>query len=53
MEEADQLHQQIKENLPKLSGQDIPVVDEYIYLGLLINRRFDMDAMAKWRLGKA
>jgi len=53
VEEADQLHQQIKEDPPKLSGQDIPVVDEHVYLGLLIDRKLDMDAMAKWRLGKA
>jgi len=38
MEEADKLHQQIEEDPPKLSGQDIPVVDEYTYLGLLIDR---------------
>jgi len=43
----------LKENPPKLSGQDIPVVDEYVYLGLLIDRMLDMDAMTKWRLDKA
>jgi len=53
MEEADKLHQQLKENPSKLSGQDIPVADECIYLGLGIERRLDLDAMAKWRLGKA
>lgn len=52
-EEADRLHQQLKENPPQLSGQDVPVVDEYIHLGLLIDRYLDLNAVAKWRLGKA
>jgi len=52
MEEAGKLHQQLKENPRKLSGQDMPVVDEYIYLGLALPHNLPLDLMAKWRLGK-
>jgi hypothetical protein len=52
-EEADRLHAKLKLDPPKLCGQDVPVVDEYVYLGLTINRRVSVDEMASGRLEKA
>ena len=38
---------------PCLGGQPVPIVEEYVYLGVTINRYLDKKVMVERRLAKA
>lgn len=49
----DSQQQLIEEGAPLLGGEPVPIVDEYVYLGVTIHRYLDMGVMAERRLDKA
>ena len=53
VKQADRLQEEPKRAPPKLSGQDVPVVDKHVYLGLTVTRHFDLGIVARGRLEKA
>lgn len=50
---SDELQARLHQRPILLSGQPVPVVDEYKYLGLLFRRDLDLGVMARGRLAKA
>ena len=59
---ADKLHKELAEwyqdeerqdFLLVLGGDKVPVVEEYVYLGLILTRKMDLDAMVEGRVKKA
>ena len=50
---AEREQRRLSLNPIRLTGQEVPVVEEYTYLGMLITRDVDMGVMATSRLAKA
>jgi hypothetical protein len=51
--DMDSLQMKLREEPPLLMGMPIPVVEEYVYLGLVIDRMVDLGTMAAGRVKKA
>lgn len=46
-------HMRITAHPPSISGLQVPVVDEYVYLGVVVTRDLNLDAMVSGRCKKA